>query len=210
MKKIAQYTTTSSYETLNELTKNTKNVWLVFHGISYLSRFFLRYFHGLNPEENYIICPQAPAKYYKDTNYKHVGASWLTKEDTQIETENVLNYIDAVIENEGITSKHNLIVLGYSQGVSIASRWIGKRKRQAEKLICVSGVFPVELKAEDFTHCPKLKVIHSVGSNDEIFDPKNVKKQEERMLQIFPQTQFINHEFGHKLQGELLDNYLNY
>ena len=143
-------------------------------------------------------------------SYKHVGASWLTKEDTQIETENVLNYIDAVIENESITNKHKLIVLGYSQGVSIASRWIGKRKRQAEKLICVSGVFPLELKAKDFNHCPNLKVVHSVGSNDEIFDPKNVKKQEKRMLQIFPQTQFINHEFGHKLQGELLDNYLNY
>ena len=42
------YTTRNSYSTLNTLTERTKNVWFVFHGMGYLSRYFLRYFKHLN------------------------------------------------------------------------------------------------------------------------------------------------------------------
>ena len=39
-------------------------------------------FEILYPTENYIICPQAPSKFYLGEDFKHVGACWLTKEDT--------------------------------------------------------------------------------------------------------------------------------
>ena len=58
------YTTTNTYTTLNNIGPKTKNVWIVFHGIGYLSRYFINYFNTLNPNENYIIAPQAPSKYY--------------------------------------------------------------------------------------------------------------------------------------------------
>ena len=208
MTKTISYTSSNSYDTLNSLTKNTKNVWVVFHGIGYLSRFFITYFSKLNPYENYIICPQAPSKYYKDSDYRRVGASWLTKENTFIDTENVLNYADAILQNEQIPENLNLIVLGYSQGVSIASRWIAKRKLECQKLILISGVFPKELNANDFNHLPNLKVSHTVGSNDPIFEKKNVKKQEDRLLTIFPQIKYLNHDGGHFLDSSLLNEYI--
>ena len=82
----------NTYETLNDFTDETKNVWIVFHGIGYLSKYFLKYFDELNPLDNYIIAPQAPSKYYLNSSYKHVGASWLTKENTETEINNNLNY----------------------------------------------------------------------------------------------------------------------
>ena len=42
--KEISYQSTNSYSTLNTLNTKTKNVWLVFHGMSYLSRYFLKYF----------------------------------------------------------------------------------------------------------------------------------------------------------------------
>ncbi len=210
MEKSVVYKNVNTYETLNEYTNNTKNVWLVFHGIGYLSRFFIRHFSQLPSDENYIICPQAPSKYYKDSSYKRVGASWLTRENTVIETQNVLNYVDALVENENIDfNTVNFIVLGYSQGVSIASRWLALRKQFCNKLIMISGVFPKELNDTSFTHLPNLKTVHSVGLNDEIFDPKNVKKQEDRLHSYFPEIEFINHDGGHILETKLLEAYLN-
>lgn len=209
MTKTVSYNSKNSYDTLNTLSSKTKNVWLVFHGIGYLSRYFINYFSSLNAEENYIICPQAPAKYYKDANYRRVGASWLTKENTEIDTENVLNYTDAVIKNELLPKNINLIVLGYSQGVSIASRWLAIRKQTCDKLILISGVFPKELSKQDFKHLPNLKVSHTVGLNDPIFEKVNVKKQEDRMKTIFPQIEYINHDGGHQMDSDLLNNYLN-
>ena len=43
MQKTASYTSTNTYDTLNTLNDNTQNVWIVFHGIGYLSRFFISY-----------------------------------------------------------------------------------------------------------------------------------------------------------------------
>ena len=101
------YSISNSYSTLNTLSESTKNVWFVCHGMGYLSRYFLKYFKDLNPEENYIIAPQAQSKYYIAESYKHVGASWLTKENTLKETQNVLRYFDAVYEAENIPDDKN-------------------------------------------------------------------------------------------------------
>lgn len=105
----------------------------------------MKYFNGLNTEENYIIVPQAPSKYYLKNEYKYVGASWLTKENTATEVKNVLNYIDAVLEAENLPEDVNLILFGFSQGVSIASRWLASKKQIASWLRYTQVVFPTNL-----------------------------------------------------------------
>ena len=200
MTKHVSYTSTNTYDTLNELTTKTKTVWLVCHGIGYLSRYFIRLFESLDPEENYIIAPQAPSKYYKDASYRKVGASWLTKENTQIDTENALNYIDAVIDSEKIPDNVQFHVLGYSQGVSIASRWIARLKIIPDVLLFISGGFPKELTKDDFDFlASKTKIIYIVGENDPYFDPKNVTLEIARVNKILPQMQFRTHDGGHEL-----------
>ena len=144
------YKISNSYSTLNTLSESTKNVWFVCHGMGYLSRYFLKYFKGLDAEENYIIAPQAQSKYYIPPAFKHVGASWLTKENTLKETENVMRYFDAVLEAEQLPNDVNLIVVGYSQGVSVAMRYIARRQLQCNQLVLMSGGIPKELVADDF------------------------------------------------------------
>ncbi len=148
--KELSYQITNTYSVLNDFTKKTKTVWLVCHGIGYLSRYFLRHFNHLNATENYVIAPQAQSKYYLNNEYKHVGASWLTKERTEAETENVLNYLDEVYKAENIKNASRLIILGYSQGVSVATRWIANRRIKCDELILHSGKVPGEIKSEDF------------------------------------------------------------
>ena len=41
--KEAAYTSTNTYRTLNNLTEKTKNVWMVFHGMGYLSKYFTHF-----------------------------------------------------------------------------------------------------------------------------------------------------------------------
>ena len=147
--RLVSYKTTNSYSTLNTLNEKTENVWIVFHGIGYLSRYFIRLFQQLDATKNYFIAPQAPSKYYKGEDYRKVGSSWLTKENTQVDKENVMNYIDALVERENIPKDKNFIVLGYSQGVSIASRWVTSRKIKCDSLIFISGGFPKELQKDD-------------------------------------------------------------
>ena len=175
-KEIA-YTTSNSYSTLNQLTAQTKNVWLVCHGMGYLSRYFLKYFKDLNAEENYIIAPQAPSKYYIQPKM-HVGANWLTRDNTSDGMDNILNYIDAVLDKEVIPKNVNLIILGYSQGVSIATRYMVKRQLQCSQLVLHSGGIPIELIADDFKYLSKdcnVKLIY--GTEDEYIDANRIKKE---------------------------------
>jgi len=207
MQKEVIYTATNTYDTLNELTDQTKTVWLVFHGIGYLSRYFIRLFQSLDPEENYIIAPQAPSKYYKNNDYKRVGSSWLTKENTKTETKNVLNYIDAVVASEKLPSTTRFIVLGYSQGVSIASRWLASRTIQPDAFVMVSGGFPKELQKEDFTYMSgTTKVTHIVGENDPYFEVDKVNAEKIRVQGILPQIEFRTHPGGHELNIDSLKN----
>ncbi|MFD1613697.1 alpha/beta hydrolase [Gelatiniphilus marinus] len=182
--KEISYTATNSYSTLNTLTKSTKNVWFVCHGMGYLSRYFLRYFKGLNADENYIIAPQAASKYYLKSEFKHVGASWLTKENTAMETKNAMQYFDAIFEAENIPNDVNLIVFGYSQGVSVAARYVAKRQLQCAQLVLHSGGIPKELHAEDFVFL-KAKVNLICGKNDEFLTENRLQSETQKAQLLF-------------------------
>lgn len=135
--KQVSYQTTNTYSVLNEFTPATKNIWLVCHGMGYLSRYFLKYFKPLDPEDNCIIAPQAPSIYYLNNSYRRVGASWLTRENTTAETENLLNYLDEIYKAEIPQNAPQFIVLGYSQGVSVVTPGWQKEKSPAPASSCI-------------------------------------------------------------------------
>lgn len=207
--KRIRYNTTGTYETLNNLEKSTKNVWIVLHGMGYLSRFFLKHFKGLPPDENYIIAPQAPSKYYLDSEYKHIGASWLTKENTILETKNVLAYLEAIWEVENIPKNCNVIVLGFSQGVSIATRWVVHKKLPVHQLVLYSGGIPNELMPADFDFLRrnKTKIEIFIGDKDEYITEKRLKEELKKIRSLFEgQAEVIIFEGGHELKKEIINS----
>ncbi len=187
MVRTVSYSHTNSYETVNELTDNTKNIWLCFHGLGYLATYFKRYFQTLNRGENYIIVPQAPSKYYLGKDFKHVGASWLTRVDTQQEMENNLNYIKAVLEAENIMGDERLVLFGYSQGVSIATRFLKNYDNRIKALILHSGGVPKELTAQDGDDFQSLcnNFYHIMGTKDEYATPERRKEELPRLEMLF-------------------------
>ena len=72
MVKTVSYSHTNSYETLNQLSDKTKNIWICFHGLGYLAKYFKRYFQTLSSDENYCLILQAPSKFYQGSDFKHV------------------------------------------------------------------------------------------------------------------------------------------
>ena len=204
-KKIS-YKTTNSYYTLNALTTKTKNVWFVCHGMGYLSRYFLKYFKELNPDENYIIAPQAQSKYYIQPAFKHVGASWLTKENTEKETANVMRYFDAVFKAENIPKDKNLIVVGYSQGVSVAMRYLATRQLQCSQLVLMSGGIPKELRKEDFKFL-KAQVTLIYGTADEYLSNERMELEKTRAFELFGNSVNITpFEGKHIVNVDLINN----
>lgn len=201
------YQTKNSYSTLNTLTADTKTVWFVCHGMGYLSRYFLKYFKGLNPEENYIIAPQAPSKYYIQPKM-HVGANWLTRDETKVGMQNILYYFDAIFETEAIPEDKNLIILGYSQGVSVAMRYMVFRKLQCSQLILHSGGIPKEIIATDFEYLnssTSVKLIY--GTSDEYLNEERIKSESDRAIELFgSKVQFLPFDGTHVVNVDLIND----
>ncbi|AZQ58449.1 esterase [Maribacter sp. MJ134] len=208
-RKTITYTTTNSYETLNKIGPKTKNVWIVFHGLGYLSRYFLNHFKELEADENYIIAPQAPSKYYLKNEFKHVGASWLTKEDTKQETQNVMTYINAIMKEETLPKNCKLIIFGFSQGVSIAARWVANYQIPCNKLVFYAGGIPNELTPSDFLFLSdtETEIIGIIGDSDEYLTEERVKSETEKMNSLFRRkAKQITFNGGHEIKKEIINS----
>lgn len=204
IEKEVSYTINNTYSTLNELSSKTKNVWFVCHGLGFLSRYFIQYFSELNPDENYVIAPQAQAKQYLSGKFKHVGASWLTKENTAFEIVNVLNYLDSVYQAENIPESVKLRVLGYSQGVSIVTRWVAKRQLKCDSLFLYAGKVPHEFTTTDFNHIPNIKFI--IGDKDEYVTPGILEIEKKYLNSIFQNhLKYITFDGTHEMKRDLIN-----
>jgi predicted esterase len=206
------YQATASYETLNAVNQSTRNIWLVFHGMGYLSRYFLRYFNSLDPTANYIIAPQAPSKYYLDDQYRNVGSCWLTRVDTAEEVKNVLAYVDAVWEAEGDKLEdRRLIILGYSQGVSIATRWMASREVQCDRLLLHSGGIPKELTQKDFDYLnPDCRVTYLYGDHDQYITQARMTEEQLKATDLFAQRLKVDvFEGRHEVNTAFLEKVAN-
>ncbi len=208
MVKTVSYTHTNSYETLFQLTENTKNIWLCFHGLGYLSKYFKKYFEGLDKDLNYVIVLQAPSKSYIGKGFKHVGACWLTKVDTQQEMDNNLNYINQVLVSEKIDRDPRITLFGYSQGVSIATRFLKQYHSPITSLIMHSGSIPAELTEEDGLHFKMncSRIIHIAGTKDEYSSGEIIEREKEKIQTLFgTECEIYRPEIKHVVHVPLLE-----
>lgn len=209
-KHTVSYTSVNSYVSLNRLSPDTKYVWIAFHGMGHLSRYFLKYFEGLDPKSHYLLAPQAPSKYYLDAQFKHVGASWLTREDTAREMDNILSYLDALMAGVSFPPEAQRIIFGYSQGVSIALRWVVKRTVRCDHLILYAGGIPEELLPSEVAHLrEQTRIRILVGDRDEYISPERWEKEKEKIKNLFEGKAEVDvFEGKHEIKKEIINTLL--
>ena len=141
---------TSRYFSLNAITEKTKNIWMVFHGYGQLAEYFIKHFEELDAEENAIIAVEGLSRFYVDGLSGRVGASWMTKDDRELEIKDQSNYINAVLKDVGVepnSSDYNFIVMGFSQGTATAIRWMVQNQVRPKHLVMWAGSFPHDVDA---------------------------------------------------------------
>ncbi len=105
---------------------NGKKLLYVLHGYGQLAKFFIRKFKDLGDQYT-IIAPEGQHYFYLRGTSGRVGACWMTKENREQDIENYINYLNAV--HAEISSEHDwqeVSILGFSQGVAKAFRWLAE------------------------------------------------------------------------------------
>ena len=205
-----EITKTARYFTYGQLSGKTKNVWFACHGYGQLAEYFIRKFDGLNPEENYVICPEALSKFYSNGFSGRVGATWMTKEDRLTEIKDYIAYLNAlyqkIFEHESLSKNQvNIKILGFSQGTATVSRWVFDEKVTFDELIIWAGGLAHDLDFEKTQRVFQHKKLYLVyGKQDELIKPEHFTQQEELMQKHALVPKIITFEGKHELNKEII------
>ena len=125
-------------------TETAKNIWIIFHGYAQLASTFIKEFQTLINEETAVIAPEGMHRFYRRGFYGEVVASWMTSEDRLSDIADNAAYLNQVY-NDWIKPNQKVHVLGFSQGVATACRWLAESTFPIENLVLWAGSFPQDL-----------------------------------------------------------------
>ena len=196
------------YFTIGKPTAQVKHLWVCLHGYGQLADWFGKRFEKWASKERLFVFPEGPHRFYTEGTSGRVGASWMTREDRLNDIEDQFNYLETLVGEfcSALSPSCKIHVLGFSQGVATAFRWMDRSALSFSSLISWAGTFPPDidyaLHQERFNH---LKIHTCFGDGDEFISAENAQKLVGQLTeQGIALTPHFYHG-GHKLYLDLLD-----
>lgn len=189
------------YSLFPETHGNGKHLLVALHGYGQLIEFFSKKFQNLG-DDYVVVCPEGMHRFYLEGTSGRVGASWMTREWREqdiLDNTIALNQLVGSIVEE--LKPDTITVLGFSQGVATAARWINNTELNIDRFIAWAGVFPPDLPMDSNIHFPEQKKV-VVGNNDPYFQGDDLEK----MLDIYRDLRFdiFTFEGKHEMNEDLL------
>jgi predicted esterase len=173
--------------------------WVVLHGYGQLAARFLLQFERIAGPERLIVAPEGLSRFYRDGGTGKVGASWMTREDRQAEIQDYVEYLEQV--RGAVIPPVPLTVLGFSQGVATAARWVIGGAIAPRRLVCWGGVLPEDVSAARLAAIP---VTFVVGDRDDWASPARIEAQAEALRAAGVSVEVVAFDGGHELNPEVL------
>lgn len=176
IKKTLKVEKKARYFQIGDAHNKVTTVWIVLHGYGMLSEFFIKKFDPIKNKNTLIIAPEALNRFYIDSNYGRVGASWMTKDERQTDIDENISYLNGLIDkiNKEIGhSRFKINVLGFSQGGATACRWVFSSDVEIENLIMWAGDIPKDtLTEKNRSKWKDTNTYLVMGKKDELINEK--------------------------------------
>lgn len=198
---------TVRYYTIGNADVQRKHLWVCLHGYGQLGEWFAHHFEKFARKDRLFLIPEAPHRFYVEGTTGRVGASWMTREDRLADINDQFQYLENLL-GDVLPKLHpqcKVHVLGFSQGVATALRWIDKTRLKIASLICWAGTFPPDINyALNRTQFENMLIYAFFGDDDEFISPH---KAEEMLIELKSQGIVVTPVFyygKHRLYGDLL------
>lgn len=182
----------------------------VLHGYGQHPRYFLRRFEQLQREDIHFVAPEGLHRFYLSEQKDRVGSSWMTREDRKTDMEDYLRMLEdlaeVILENRS-SQPDQIGLLGFSQGVATACRWLTHGNTPFDVQINWAGAFPPDLPMEKallkLRHIP----IHLLaGTRDPYLTEEALEKQVELLRNQGLQPQVQRYEGAHRIEPVALQD----
>ncbi|MEL6389746.1 MAG: dienelactone hydrolase family protein [Bacteroidota bacterium] len=175
-----QTTKMARYSTYGQISPKTKYFWMVLHGSNMLCEQMLYKFSDFDPEEHFVIAPEALSRFYKDRFGGDVLAAWMTRRDRLQEIADIATYLTALWEMHvsQVASSCRRIAMGFSQGGTMLYRWLHAAPISLDFTICYSGWIPEDIDLNQAkTDWADVAQLFTYGESDHLLT-------QERMTQV--------------------------
>ncbi len=208
---------TARFCTLGDPLGQPRELWYVCLGYGQLAARFLRRFTALNDGARLIVAPEALSRFYVERpgrTHAHspVGASWMTREDRLSEVDDYIRFLDtlhAQVVQPFVAPPARTVVLGSSQGVATACRWVARGSVRADRLILWGGLVPPDLDLEAHAAVFRaLELVIATGDSDPHLDPSSLSDQHTRLARRGINPRHVTYHGGHDITGEALASVL--
>lgn len=189
-----------------------RDVWVILHGYGQLAADFLRAAGPLAGAGRLVVAPEALSRFYSRASEggSHadagVGASWMTREDRDHEIADYVSYLDALLSRvmAPLDPAPRVHVLGFSQGVATAARWVAAGGVRPATLVLWGSLPPADLDQAGRTRFAglDLRLVH--GTNDRLVTPDALEATISRLRRDGAQVTVQSFEGGHRLDDGVL------
>jgi predicted esterase len=191
-----------------------RQLWLACHGYGQLASGFLESLRALDTPERLVVAPEALSRFYLDDSFgphgpdTPVGATWMTREDREVEIEDYVAYLERVYERarESLDgARPRVLALGFSQGVATVSRWAARTAAPLDELVLWGGRLPPELEPTRLTERhPDLQVTLVAGTRDRFVEEARLHEEEARLSGAGVRVRALTFKGGHRLDDATL------
>lgn len=192
--------------------RSARDVWFVLHGYGQLAADLLAAAAPLAGDGRLVVAPEALSRFYatQAASGSHtdsaVGASWMTREDRGHEIEDYIAYLDALASRvlAPLDPAPRVHVLGFSQGVATAARWVAAGGVRPATLVLWGSLPPADLHeaGRRWSEGVDLRLVH--GTRDRLITPDALEVTLSRLRREGAQVTVHTFEGGHRLDAEVL------
>ena len=147
----------------------SSKILIALHGYGQHPAFMLDGLKPLLKDDLCILAPEGLSRFYIKGTDGRVGASWMTRDERLTDINDHINYLNTWWAGLKVAEGAEVIVLGFSQGVATAARWLAAGF-PASKVILHSGTVPPEWDESHPEFHPRIsKWISIRGKDDPIY-----------------------------------------
>ena len=204
---------TARYVTLGDTTGEIDDLWIACHGYGQLASEFLTSMRKVAARGRLLVAPEGLSRFYVDRASMttdpppRVGASWMTREDRDVEIQDQVEYLSVLLSSlrQTVGEGARLRLLGFSQGVATVCRWVARSDVRPDELILWAGTLPQELELAAFSaRLAGARVTMAFGSRDLLVLPAVGETQLERLTSAGIDARLVSFEGGHRLDDATL------
>ena len=203
---------TVRYSTYGSDIRRAKYFWFVLHGSKMLSEQMIYKFSDFDPEEHFVVAPEALHRFYEKNFGGPVVASWMTKRDRDLDIQDNGEYLSKLYTQftNRLPEDAQKIILGFSQGGIIAYRWLHRHSIDVDAFIPYACGAPEDIDlTEAKTSLSTLPTYQTYGTSDQFLTPKRIEMVKNILAKNKLSTKMYPYEGDHRIDRNHLKKLFN-